>query len=155
MLVAMPELRDYRPADFEQLWDLDRRCFSPAIAYSQEELAHYLHNRTTICLVAWEEARAIGFILGHVVRRGVGHIVTLDVDPATRRSGLGSTLMRTVEERFRFSGCSSIMLEVAVNNKGALAFYKEHKYSVLKVLRRYYPDGLDGFLMAKQLRRAE
>jgi ribosomal protein S18 acetylase RimI-like enzyme len=151
----MPELRDYRPANFEQLWDLDQRCFSPAIAYSRDELAHYLRNRTAICLVAWETARALGFILGHVVPRGVGHIVTLDVDPAARRSGLGSTLMRALEERFRLADCSSIMLEVAVNNKAALAFYKTYQYSVLRVLRRYYPDGLDGFLMGKQLRQPE
>jgi [ribosomal protein S18]-alanine N-acetyltransferase len=151
----MPELRDYRPADFGQLWDLDQRCFSLAIAYSREELAHYLHNRTAICLIAWETARALGFILGHVVRQGIGHVVTLDIDPAARRSGLGSTLMRALEERFRLAGCSSIMLEVAVNNKAALAFYKMHEYSVLKVLRRYYPDGLDGFLMGKQLRQPE
>jgi ribosomal protein S18 acetylase RimI-like enzyme len=155
VLVEMPELRDYRSAEFEQLWDLDRRCFSPAIAYSREELAHYLHNRTAICVVAWDGVRAVGFILGHVVRGSTGHLVTLDVDPAARRTGLGSSLMRTIEQRFRLAGCSSIMLEVAVNNKAALAFYKRHDYSALKVLRRYYPDGLDGFLMGKQLRQQE
>ena len=54
--------------------------------------------------------------------------------------------------RFHLAGCTSSVLEVAVNNKAALAFYKKHSYSVLKVLRRYYPNGLDGFLMGKQLR---
>jgi ribosomal-protein-alanine N-acetyltransferase len=151
----MPELRDYRPTDFRQLWDLDQRCFSPAIAYSREELAHYLQNRTAICLVAWDDVRALGFIVGHIVRGGIGHVVTLDVDPGARRTGLGSKLMRSVEERFRLARCSSIMLEVAVNNKAALAFYKSHEYSVLKVLRRYYPDGLDGFLMGKQVPQSE
>jgi ribosomal protein S18 acetylase RimI-like enzyme len=149
----MPELRDYRPADFEQLWDLDQRCFSSDIAYSREELSYYLQNRTAICVVAWEGACPLGFILGHVVRGGVGHVVTLDVDTAGRRSGLGSTLMHSLDERFRLAGCTSSMLEVAVNNKAALAFYKKHNYSVLKVLRRYYPNGLDGFLMGKQLRQ--
>jgi len=95
----------------------------------------------------------LGFILGHVVRGGVGHVVTLDVDTAARRSGVGSTLMHSLDERFRKAGCTSSMLEVAVNNKAALAFYKKHNYSVLKVLRRYYPNGLDGFLMGKQLRQ--
>jgi ribosomal-protein-alanine N-acetyltransferase len=147
----MPELSAYRAADFKSLWELDQRCFPAGIAYSGEELAYYLRNKTAICLVAWESDRIVGFILGHRDRRGFGHIITLDVDASARRSGLGTTLIRALEEKFRVGDCESIFLEVAVNNFAALSFYKKHGYSVLKTLPRYYPGGLDGLLMGKKV----
>lgn len=147
----MPELSDYRATDFDQLWELDQRCFPGEIAYSREELAYYLRDKTAVCIIARERERILGFIVGHRDRRGFGHIITLDVDPAAQRSGLGSTLMQAAEDRLLRAGCQAIFLEVAVNNLPALAFYKKHGYSVLKSLKRYYPGGLDGLLMRKQL----
>jgi len=150
----MMKLREYRPADFEQLWALDQQCFSADVAYSREELAYYLAGKTSICLVASEKNQMLGFILGDH-HRGLGHIVTLDVAPTSRRSGLGSTLIRSLEERFASENCTSVFLEVAVNNPAALAFYKAHCYSVLKTLRRYYPGGLDGLLMGKRIGKGD
>jgi ribosomal-protein-alanine N-acetyltransferase len=148
----MFNLRKYHPSEFEVLWDLDQRCFSPEIAYSRPELAHYLAHKRAICLVARCEDKIVGFVLAHHDRRGFGHIVTLDVDPAQRRSGLGSTLIQAIETRCRDLDLTSVFLEVAVNNRTALGFYKKHGYSVLKTLRRYYPGDLDGLLMGKKLR---
>lgn len=147
----MPELRECRPSDFESLWALDQRCFSSDIAYSRDELAYYLRHKNAICLIADDAKQVLGFILGHVVRRAVGHIVTLDVDPGMQRGGIGTTLMRALEERFLSAGCRSALLEVAVNNRAALTFYKKHGYSILKTLPRYYPGGLDGLLMGKRI----
>jgi len=146
-----PELRHYRPADFEQLWELDQQCFPPQIAYSRQELAYYLRSKNAICHIACLNQQIVGFIVGHNDRRGFGHIVTLDVDPSQRRSRIGTTLMDALEQDFRSAGCKSIFLEVAVNNRAALAFYKKHGYAVSKTLGRYYPGELDGLLMGKRI----
>ena len=147
----MYELRRCNKEDFEQLWALDQRCFSPEIAYSRQELDYYLRHKSAICLVASEGQRLHGFILGHPEARGFGHIITLDVDAAARRSGLGSQLMKALEAKFASAGCKSVFLEVAVNNSAALAFYKKHGYTALKTLRQYYPGNLDGLLMGKSI----
>ena len=147
----MPELREYRPSDFEDLFQLDQRCFPEAIAYSRPELAHYLRAKAAICLLLCEGQELLGFILGDVTPRGSGHIVTLDVSPEARRTGLVTSLIEALQDRFRALSCRAILLEVAVNNHTALAFYKKHGFSVLKTLRRYYPGGLDGLLMGKNI----
>src|SRR5947209_9676970 len=139
----MIELRSCRREDFAQLWGLDQRCFPEDIAYSKQELAYYLRHKSAICLAAWKENHLQGFILGHPEARGFGHIITLDVDSSARRAGLGSTLMKALEEKFVSAGCTSVFLEVAVNNRSALGFYKKHGYSVIKTLPRYYPGNLD------------
>jgi [ribosomal protein S18]-alanine N-acetyltransferase len=147
----MPEIRQYRRGDFEQLWALDQACFSREIAYSRDELAYYLRAPRALCFVAEENAEPVAFILGHQQRGNVGHVITLDVAPHLQRSGLGSMLMQKLEVRFATAGCNSLMLEVAVNNRAGLSFYKKHGFSVVKTLRRYYPGGLDGLLMGKKL----
>jgi hypothetical protein len=35
-------VREYHPADFESIWELDQACFPPGIAYSRSELRAFL-----------------------------------------------------------------------------------------------------------------
>lgn len=144
-------LRDYRPEDFETLWRIDQECFPPGIAYPREELAYYLGQRNAFALVAEQDGGVAGFLVGEVLRRGAGHIITLDVREAARRAGLGSQLMRAAEERLRAAQCHMVFLETAVDNLAALTFYKRHGYSVLRTLPRYYQGSVDGLRMEKRL----
>jgi ribosomal-protein-alanine N-acetyltransferase len=154
-------LRDFRSEDFESLWRIDQECFAPGIAYSRLELAAYIRLRGAFTVVAerkWagntvvdEGRRLLGFIVAQVTRRGVGHILTIDVPSASRRSGVGSKLLETAEERLHAAACHSVELETAVDNAAALAFYKRHGYSVVKTIPRYYTNGVDAFVLEKEL----
>jgi len=44
-----------------------------------------------------------------------------------------------------------VVLEVAVNNHGALAFYDKHEFKRIKVLERYYNRDVDAIFMTKRL----
>jgi ribosomal-protein-alanine N-acetyltransferase len=160
-------LRDFRGGDFDSLWRIDQECFAPGIAYSRLELAAYIRLRGAFTMVA--EALAgghkknanssvvestptiLGFIVAQARRRGVGHILTIDVPPVNRRSGVGSQLLTTAEDRLCAAGCHSVVLETAVDNSAALAFYKRHGYSVAKTIPRYYSNGVDAFVLEKPL----
>ena len=149
-------LRDYRPEDFERLWQVDQLCFVPGIAYSRRELSAYIRRRGAFTLVAEEAAPnqtglIAGFIVAEANRRGIGHIISIDVLPESRRTGLGSQLLTAAEDRLRASGCHTIVLETAVDNTAALAFYKRFKYSVTKVFPHYYSNGVDALVLEKEL----
>jgi ribosomal protein S18 acetylase RimI-like enzyme len=154
-------LRDHRPGDLRRLWEIDQQCFARDIAYSQRELAHYMAKAGAFTVVAEAavpagsetaaRAEVVGFLVGHVLPRGVGHVVTIDVLPETRRAGVGSLLMEECETRLRAAGCTAVYLETAVDNETALRFYKRHRYSVLKTIPRYYLDSIDALLMGKKL----
>ena len=143
-------LRPFGPADFETLCRIDQECFPPGIAYSPVELAYYVNRRGAITLISERDGVIAGFLVAES-RRSRGHIVTLDVLPAARRTGLGSKLITAAEERLRAAGCTAISLETAVDNAAALAFYKRHGYSVLGTIPRYYQGTLDALRMEKQL----
>lgn len=148
-------LREFRPEDFELLWRIDQRCFPPGIAYPRRELAAYLRHRGSFTIVAessaGEPGGVAGFIVAEASRRGVGHIITIDVLPDSRRCGLGSRLLAAAEARLRQLPCHTVVLETAVDNASALAFYKRHQYSVVKIVPRYYSTGVDAFVLEKQL----
>jgi ribosomal-protein-alanine N-acetyltransferase len=146
-------LREFRRQDFNSLWRIDQECFAPGIAYSRLELAAYIRLRGAFTVVAEPSGASpdhiLGFIVAQANRRGIGHILTIDVPPSSRRFGIGSKLLATAEERLRVASCHSVVLETAVDNAAALAFYKRHHYSVLKTIPRYYSNGVDAFVLEK------
>jgi [ribosomal protein S18]-alanine N-acetyltransferase len=150
-------LRDFQDADFEHVWRIDQQCFAPGISYSRRELAFYIRRRAAFTLVAEQDAAAaadtqpiVGFIVVQTLK-GLGHVITIDVSPQARRLGVGSTLLQAAEERLRAGDCNAITLETAVDNLGALAFYKRHGYAARKIMPRYYSNGVDAFSLSKEL----
>jgi [ribosomal protein S18]-alanine N-acetyltransferase len=155
-------LREFRREDFDRLWRIDQECFPPGIAYSRMELAAYIRLRGAFTMVAdsvsdnggpsvKSRSKVLGFIVAQANRRGVGHILTIDVPPSSRRFGVGSKLLATAEDRLCASACRTVVLEAAVDNVSALAFYKRHAYSIVKTIPRYYSNGVDAFVLEKEL----
>jgi ribosomal-protein-alanine N-acetyltransferase len=143
-------IRDFKPEDFETLWRMDQICFPPGIAYSKPELKAYVGHRQTFTLVAAEPEndKIAGFIVVH--KNATGHVITIDVSPGVRRSGVGSLLLQAGESRLRAAGSRAVGLETAVDNVGALSFYKRHGYSVVRTWPRYYSNGVDALVLKKE-----
>jgi ribosomal-protein-alanine N-acetyltransferase len=155
-------IRPYQQADFETLWRMDQVCFDPLLAYSQPELAFYMRRPGSFTLVAEADGpkpgtnggsagRILGFIVAEARRKGkTGHIITLDVVPETRRSGVGSALLHAAEEQLLRAGAAEVALETAVNNMAAIRFYKQKGYFVEKTVPGYYSNQLDALVMRKE-----
>ena len=169
-------LRDYQHGDFEELYRIDTDCFQPGIAYSRGELQSYVQRKQSFCIIAEPEPtaaeaavdpgqmkqraaeaasrraeRIAGFVVVELHREGYGHVITLDVRRDFRRHRLGTLLMQAAEERIRKLGGFMMVLETAVNNAAALAFYERHHYKILRRLPRYYAHNLDALFLTKRL----
>jgi [ribosomal protein S18]-alanine N-acetyltransferase len=143
-------MREFGTGDFDRLYELDQKCFPPGIAYSRLELMHYIRRQSAFTIIAEVDAEIAGFTIGEHWH-SKGHVITLDVGETFRRLGIGSKLMVECEDRFRKAGCGVSLLETAVNNGAAIAFYKRHGYVVVKTIPRYYEGLLDALLMGKKL----
>lgn len=143
-------LRSYEPHDFAALHRLDQSCFPAGISYSKTTLHYFLTMASADCVVAADGTRIAGFILTEE-NPPLAHILTLDVAEAHRRRGVGSAVLAESEKNLALHGVRTILLETAIDNDGAVAFWKRHGYRIEAVLKRYYLGRLDAYEMRKIL----
>jgi len=143
-------LREYRPRDFDALWEIDQACYEPAVAYSRRELRNYMRFPGSDCIIAEMDRKPVGFILtAH--REAWGYIITIDVLGRYRRLRAGSRLLNEAERRLAETGVREIALETATDNSSAIAFWKRHGYRTRGIKKGYYPGGRDAYSMSKLL----
>lgn len=143
-------LRAYEPHDFAALHRLDRSCFPAGISYSKTTLRYFLTIPSADCVVAADGKRIAGFILTEE-NPPLAHVITLDVAETSRRHGIGSALLAQCERNLGLRGVRTILIETAIENEAAVAFWKRHGYRIEAVLKRYYLGRLDAYEMRKIL----
>ena len=148
--MAGAAIRQYEARDFAALFKLDQACFPPGIAYSKWSLQYFLSLPAADCLVAEDGKQIVGFILAEA-NPPLAHIITLDVAPGQRRTGLGTKLLGEMERHFRYHEVRSVLLETAVDNESGIAFWEHHGYRTEAVLKKYYLGRVDAFEMRKRL----
>jgi ribosomal-protein-alanine N-acetyltransferase len=143
-------LRAYEPHDFAALHRLDQSCFPTGIAYSKNTLHYFLTIPCSDCVVALDAARIVGFILTEE-NPPLAHVITVDVAEAFRRHGIASLLLAESEKNLTLRGVRHVLLETAIDNEAAVAFWRRHGYRSEAVLKRYYLGRLDAYEMRKIL----
>ena len=82
----------------------------------------------------------------------IGHIVSIAVLPEYRRMGIGTELIiRALNSLKNDYKCRSVYLEVRVSNIGAINFYRRLGFKIDRVIKGYYKDGEDAYVMSKDL----
>ncbi|HKV25636.1 MAG TPA: N-acetyltransferase [Candidatus Acidoferrum sp.] len=143
-------LRSFEPHDFAVLHRLDKSCFPAGISYSKTTLKYFLSLPSAECLVAADGEQIAGFILTEE-NPPLAHIITLDVAEAHRRQGVGTKLLDESESNLALRGVHTVLLETAIENEAAVAFWRRHGYREEAVLKRYYLSKLDAYEMRKRL----
>jgi ribosomal-protein-alanine N-acetyltransferase len=143
-------LRSYEPHDFAALHRLDQACFPLGISYSKTTLRYFLTLASADCVVAVDGNKIVGFVLSEE-NPPLAHIITLDVTQKERRRGVGTALLETLETNLAARGVRAILLETAIDNEAAVAFWKRHGYRIEATLKRYYLGRIDAYEMRKIL----
>jgi ribosomal-protein-alanine acetyltransferase len=107
-----------------------------------------------ICRESWV-AEAEGKLVGFIVARSIAgetEILNLGVEPAFRRSGIGSLLLKQAITHAEGVPPTRAFLEVRESNHGAIAFYLRHGFSVAGRRAQYYSDPReDGLILSRSL----
>jgi [ribosomal protein S18]-alanine N-acetyltransferase len=148
-------LRAVTPDDFPSLYALDQACFAPGIAWSKAELQYFLKYPGNIgILVEDDSGRLAGFaIAGKQRRQGevIARLITIDVDAALRRRGVGHLLLAEIERQLRDARVTAVLLEVAIDNAVAQSFYERHGFVRTGRIPGYYLGRIDALVMEKRL----
>jgi len=128
---------------------LDRRCFPRVDAYGWFTYLGLCLWPGMVALKAVAGKDLVGFVAGDPHRlHGYAVVITLSVDPAWRRHGIGQRLMRECETRLTLP---VIRLQVRQSNLAAIRLYQKLGYAIVGDLPHYYVDE-DGYLMEKMRR---
>jgi len=144
-----PVLRDIRRSDLEAMYRLDHRCFEPGIAFTRAQLESFFELESLQGVLAAAGRKLVGFAVGYIRRPSLGGVLTLDVDPAHRRGGVGRALFTELLERLARAGAETVRLEVDVRNAGAIAFYRSFGFRRIGRIPDYYKEGRDAFEMER------
>lgn len=125
------EIRPYLESDETAVVELWREVFpdSPAWNRPETDIQRKLSVQRELFLVATVGTQLVGSAMaGYDGHRGWVYYVA--VSPRYRRQGIGTALMRSVEERLARLGCPKLNLQVRASNQEVVAFYKRLDYEV-------------------------
>ena len=80
------------------------------------------------------------------------HLLLFAVRRAQQRRGVGSAILRWLEEAARTAGAKRIRVECRRDNAAARNFYCEHGYQELSITTKFYRGLKDGIHLVKWLR---
>ena len=143
----MTELRPFAPEDFDAAMAIERELF-PRDAWSPDvlrsELARVGESREYWVAVDGDEV--VGYC-GLYYLPPDSDVQTIAVKASHQRQGVGSRMLRAMIDSAVAKGCKHMMLEVAVENAGAMAMYERFGFRALGVRHNYYGPGLDCVVM--------
>lgn len=160
------ELRPLRASDFDRVLELERQLFGRG-AWTYGMLAEELAGLGRWYVVATDKGEpgtgktaagpepVVGYA-GLWFDGDVTQVMTIGVDPAYQRRGVGRTLLQALVDRSRQLGAEAVLLEVRVDNDPALTLYERFGFERLGVRKRYYqPENKDAYTMRLDLRADE
>jgi len=151
------KLRKFNSGDLEQVVHINRLCLPEN--YTNYFFAE-LHKRfPETFLVAEENGEIVGYVMCRIETglsgfRGIikkGHVVSIAVLPSYQHKGIGRALMMKVMENMVLYNAKLCFLEVRVSNEAAVKLYKNLGFKVTRVIRGYYVDREDAYVMSREL----
>ncbi len=134
-------IRRFERKDLEEVLRIEAMAF-PKSSYAPELFLRYHHMLSETFLLFEEET-----VLGYIIFAPDGHVISLAVDPAHRRKGIGTYLMNACESR-----CESdrLFVEVREGNRPAQEFYERLGFQRKSRVRLYYGTE-DAYVLEKEL----
>lgn len=131
----------------EEMAAIHAASFTRPRPWNDGEFAGLLREPTVFAITVPD-----AFILGRCVL-DEAELLTLAVVPAARRNGTGRRLVARFATEATRRGARTAFLEVAADNRPALALYAATGWRDAGRRRGYYGDGVDAVIMRKALNR--
>lgn len=155
-------IRNVRLDDIDQIIKINRLSLPENYPY-YFFVEHAKEYTNAFYVAEAEKGKIVGYVmprieLGFSNFRAIptfvkkGHIVSIAVLEEYRRKGIGTELLKaSMKSMKEYYGAEEVYLEVRVSNYPAISLYEKLGFKKIKVLRGYYADGEDAYLMATPL----
>jgi len=156
------KIRPFEREDIESVVSINRTCLPEN--YPDQFFLGLYHHAPKAFLVAECDEGICGYIMCRI-ERGIssfgrapvkkGHIVSVAVKISHRHQGVGSKLVIEAMKGMKEYGASEYFLEVRKTNEDAIKIYEKLDFEIKRVLKGYYRDGEDAYLMVRDAGASE
>ncbi|MCC6944834.1 MAG: GNAT family N-acetyltransferase [Thermomicrobiales bacterium] len=143
--IGQIEIAPVRFGDLRTVASLQKRSFSPRLAYSYPTLL-FLHLMPGVRFLVARTGDSIAGVAIGDRNRHESRVVNICTDPSSRRQGIATRLLRQLENELP---TGDIILMAELENVAARALYTKEGYAELGIIRNYYGRGKDGIWMQK------
>ena len=148
-------VRDLTGADLPEVTAIEAAVFGDtawsAAAWAEEAAAASAQRRYLVAESDATEGGIAGYA-GVLLAGSDADVLTLAVDPAQRRSGIGRALLDALRGVAEAARAQSLFLEVAADNAAAIGLYQASGFTELGERRHYYGPGRHAVTMSLRLR---
>ena len=142
-------IRGWKFEDILRISELEMECF-PKEPWSYRMLADSFENENFVGILC-EENGEIAAYAGVTGGYDTADIDNIAVSERYRGCGMGGVLLEELVRAARERGAAKIFLEVRVSNAVAMSLYLKHGFKGVYARTRYYTDGEDCLVMARNI----
>jgi [ribosomal protein S18]-alanine N-acetyltransferase len=145
-------IRLARPDDAQDIALMSRDLIEAGLGWSwtRARVGRSIGHRDTLSIVMCRGTRVIGFAILFFGDEHA-HLNLLAVQPEFQRLGLGTRMIRWLEESAHVAGIRAIHLEVRARNQQARRFYRQLGFLEMALLPKYYRGVEAAVWMARDL----
>ena len=146
--------RLYRPGDFTQLYAIEEACFQPPLRFPRGYMRQLVNTSSAATWVAEEKGELAGFAIVEWLQETaelIAYVETVEVAAAWRKHGIGTELLRRIEQSALTAGAQCIWLHVDAENVSAIRLYESHGFIYQRREEHYYERQRPALIYAKQL----
>ncbi len=132
----------------ERVLEIEEASFSEPYTRDlfEEELALKIAHPYVVKL----KNKIVGFIDYWIVKDEI-QLINIAVDPKYRAKGIGSFLMKHLDEIGIEKKVEKIFLDVRENNYSAIHLYEKFGYEKVRIRKKYYSDDENAIVMVKKI----
>ncbi|MEM3874556.1 MAG: GNAT family N-acetyltransferase [Candidatus Bathyarchaeia archaeon] len=148
----MPKIRMAELPDLPKILELIKKNREPL----NEDLGAIFNfespNEKGRFFVAEESGEIVGFSRVHFYRwNKSAYVISLLVDAGYRRRGIGSLLLKAMEDFARENGARVLMFDTAIDNIPALNLYFKNGFRICGYNEKLYDNAKTALYLAKEL----
>lgn len=144
-------IREMTWDDLDEVMVIENENFS--VPWTETGFFTFLMRQDALFLVAEEEntKEVVGYC-GIVMAADEGDITNVSVKKELQGQGIGTLLVKELEQRMQEFGVVSIFLEVRQSNIPAITLYEKQGFERMGIRKNYYTDPVeDAITMCRKL----
>jgi ribosomal-protein-alanine N-acetyltransferase len=132
-------------SDVKKLYELEKKLFSKEnFPLSQSSIRYHIKNN--LLYLSELDENIVGYVLV-LIKRKSAKLYSIGVDETHRGKKIAKKLLEFIFKELASLGFENLLLEVRVDNDGAISLYKKTGFKIKKILKEFYGDGCNAYLM--------